>query len=122
MSTVDTEEFRRRLAEERRRVFDALENLQHENPGSLHDETEELSFQDNHLGDVATATFDREMADSLHESESRLLSEIDAALERLDAGTFGICARGGRPSGRSRLEARPWATLCIDCQREMERS
>ena len=51
MSTaVDTEHFRRRLEEERKRVVDAIENLHAENPGSLSDETDELSFQDNHLG------------------------------------------------------------------------
>src|SRR5262249_12073740 len=58
---IDTEQVRARLEEERKRVQDAIDNIHQENPGSLADETEEPTFQDNHLGDIATATFDREM-------------------------------------------------------------
>ena len=46
---------------------------------------------------------------------------IDAALARIDAGTYGTCERCGRPIGQERLEAIPYATLCIDCKREVER-
>src|SRR4051812_11832321 len=54
MSTtdIDTDRFRGVLLEERKRVVDAIDNIHAENPGSLADETEERSFQDNHLGDV----------------------------------------------------------------------
>src|ERR671931_38361 len=78
-----------RLLEERRRVLEAIENLHHENPGSLSEETEELSFQDNHLGDVATVTFDREMASTLEQNSTHVLASIDAALARLEQGTYG---------------------------------
>src|SRR5204863_2067409 len=83
MSTVvDTDRFRGVLLEERKRVVDAIDNIHAENPGSLADETEERSFQDNHLGDVATATFDREMASTLEDNSTHVLTEIDAALAR----------------------------------------
>jgi RNA polymerase-binding protein DksA len=122
MSTaVDTESFRTRLLDERKRVVDAIENIHNENPGSISDETEELTFQDNHLGDVATATFDREMASSLEENSNHVLSEIDAALTRIENGHFGTCEGCGNPIGLERLEALPWATLCIDCKRRQER-
>ena len=121
MSAVDTEQFRQRLLDERRRVLDAIENLHAENPGSIVDETEELSFQDNHLGDVATVTFDREMASTLEEASTHLLGEIDAALARIEDGTFGTCRSCGQPIAVERLEALPWATLCIDCKRKQER-
>ena len=120
MSAVDTAHFRSRLEDERRRVVDAIENIHTENPGSLADETEEPTFQDNHLGDVATATFDREMASSLEENSTRVLAEIDAALERIDEGTYGLCVKCGKPIGVERLEALPWATLCIDDKRKQE--
>ena len=120
MSTVDTERFRVRLEEERKRVVDAIDNLHAENPGSLGDETEDTQFQDNHLGDVATATFDREMADSLEENSTHVLAEIDAALARIADGTYDICERCGKPIGEERLEALPWATLCIEDKRKQE--
>jgi RNA polymerase-binding protein DksA len=121
MSVLDTEQFRERLLEERRRVVDAIDNIHAENPGSLGDETDEPTFQDNHLGDIATATFDREMASSLEENSTHVLAEIDAALARIDEGTYGICQRCGKPIGRERLEALPWATLCIEDKRKQER-
>lgn len=120
MSTVDTELFRQRLEEERQRVVDAIENIHAENPGSMSEETEETAFQGNHLGDVATATFDREMASSLEENSMKVLTEIDAALQRIDEGTYGTCERCGKPIDLERLEALPWATLCIDDKRKQE--
>jgi RNA polymerase-binding protein DksA len=121
MSMLDTKHFRVRLEDERKRVLDAIENIHAENPGSIGEETEELSFQDNHLGDVATATFDREMASSLEENSTHVLGEIDGALARIEEGTFGVCQRCGNPIAEERLEALPWATLCIDCKRKQER-
>jgi RNA polymerase-binding transcription factor DksA len=82
--TVDFEQFRTRLLEERKRVVDAIDNIHAENPGSIGEETDELTFQDNHLGDVATATFDREMASTLEENSTHVLAEIEAALARED--------------------------------------
>jgi RNA polymerase-binding protein DksA len=45
------------------------------------------------------------------------LARIDAALERIEAGTYGLCAGCGGPIARERLEALPYATACIDCSR-----
>jgi RNA polymerase-binding protein DksA len=120
MSAVDVERFRARLLEERERVVGAIDNIHTENPGSLGDETDEPLFQDNHLGDVATATFDREMASTLEDNSTHVLAEIDGALERIDAGTFGTCQACGNPIDEERLEALPWATLCIDDKRKQE--
>ncbi|MGE5274560.1 MAG: TraR/DksA family transcriptional regulator [Verrucomicrobiota bacterium] len=121
MNAVDVERFRARLLEERRHVVDAIDNIHSENPGSLGDETDEPLFQDNHLGDVATATFDREMASTLEDNSTHVLGEIDGALERIDAGTFGTCQACGKPIDEERLEALPWATLCIEDKRKQER-
>ena len=120
MSAVDTARFRTLLLEERQRVIDAIDNIHTENPGSLGDETDEPLFQDNHLGDVATATFDREMATTLEDNSTHVLGEIDGALARIDAGTYGTCQACGGPIGDDRLEALPWATLCIEDKRKQE--
>jgi DnaK suppressor protein len=118
---MDIEHFRSRLLEERKRVVDALEYLKKETPGSLEDETEETSGVENHLADQAAGTLDREVDYSLEESAEQVLGQIEAALARIEAGTYGMCERGDKPIGEERLEARPWATLCIDHQRELER-
>jgi RNA polymerase-binding protein DksA len=121
VSAVDTERFKQLLLDERQRVQDAIENIHAENPGSIGEETEETTFQDNHLGDVATATFDREMASTLEENSAHVLAAIDAALGRIESGGYGVCQSCGNPIGEERLEALPWATLCIDCKRKQER-
>jgi DnaK suppressor protein len=58
---------------------------------------------------------------ALRERSTRQLEAVDLALERLDDGTFGVCRSCGRPIAEERLEARPWAALCIDCQRREDR-
>ena len=121
MSALDTEAFRTRLLDARRQVVGAIDNIHAENPGSLGDETDETTYQDNHLGDVATATFDRETASTLEDNSTHVLTEIDAALGRIDDGTFGTCSSCGEAIGTERLEALPWATLCIEDKRKQER-
>lgn len=121
---IETDRFRERLYEERGRVQAAIDNLHSENPGSLEDETGELtgsSSNDNHLADTATETFDRELADTLEDNSEGVLAAIDGALERIEAGTYGTCVRCGKPIAEERLEALPYAELCIECKREVER-
>jgi RNA polymerase-binding protein DksA len=120
VANVDTERFRTLLLEERKRAEGALRHLHEENPGSIEDETEDETF-DNHLGDAATVTFDREMDYSLEDNTGHVLAAIDEALKRIDGGTFGMCARCGKPIAEERLEAMPHATKCIDCKRVEER-
>jgi RNA polymerase-binding protein DksA len=122
MSTIDTDRYRTMLLEERGRVEEALKRLHDEHSGTIDEETEEISgTTDNHLGDTATATLNREIDYTLEENSEQVLGEIDAALKRLDEGTYGTCVRCGNPIGEERLEARPWALLCIDDQRKQER-
>jgi RNA polymerase-binding protein DksA len=117
---ADTETYRRRLLEERKRVVAALEYLHEENAGSLREEAEEPTIADN-IGETATVTLDREMDYSLEEASNHVLAAIDAALERLDAGTYGVCVTCGKPIGEDRLEAIPYAAQCIECRSREER-
>jgi len=121
VTAIDTELFRQKLLEERRRVLASIDYLHQENPGSIGDETEEMSL-DNHLAETATATLDREIDYTLEGNAHGILSAIDSALARMDDGTYGLCQRCGGPIGQERLEAIPWATLCIDDKRKDERS
>ena len=119
-TALDTEHFKQRLLEERGRVKEALDYIHEENRGQLDDDREEIP-SDNHPGDMATVTFDRELDYTLEENEGRLLQAIDAALTRMDDGSYGACVSCGRPIGAERLEALPWTTQCIDCKRKEER-
>jgi RNA polymerase-binding protein DksA len=120
VSVTDTDHFRDLLVQERQRVQAAIDNLHEENPGTITDESGEEAVYDNHLADTATVTYDRELDYTLEENEEHLLAEIDAALQRIENGTYGVCTNCGKQIPPERLEARPWATLCIDCQRQRE--
>ncbi|HVD42952.1 MAG TPA: TraR/DksA C4-type zinc finger protein [Gaiellaceae bacterium] len=121
MSTIDTDRFREALLEERTRVEAAIQNLHDENPGTLSEDAGEETAYDNHLADTATETYDRELDYTLEENSEHVLADIDAALKRITEGTYGICTNCGEPIAVERLEALPWATLCIDCKRDRER-
>jgi RNA polymerase-binding protein DksA len=119
--TIDTEHFRGALLDERRRVEHALATLRAEHPGSLGDEVEETSpTNDNNLAETATATLGREIDYTLGDNAEQVLSEIDAALTRIEDGTYGMCVNCDNEIPRERLEANPWASLCIDCKRKSE--
>ena len=110
-----------RARDRARRVVAAIENLRNENPGSVEDETGEETY-DQHLADVATAMHDRELDYRLEENEQQLLGAIDGALQRIEDGTYGVCSNCGKPIGEERLEALPWAELCIDCAKRDDRA
>ena len=115
--TVDVERFRAALLEERQRVQDAITYIHDEQP----DTSDETNLS-THLMDNAAVTLEQELDETLEENSSNVLAEIDAALERIEAGTYGTCANCGEEIPTERLEALPYATLCIDCKRrEAER-
>jgi RNA polymerase-binding transcription factor len=122
-SELDIERFRGLLLERRGAVVNALDNLHKENAGSLEDETGELvsGSADQHMADTATETVEREIGNTLEEHDERLLESIDAALQRIENGTYGKCVNCGAQIPEERLEAMPWATLCIECKRKEER-
>jgi RNA polymerase-binding protein DksA len=120
--SIDTEHYRRILLEERERVGRAISNLREDHPGAIDDEAEEISgSSDNHLGDTAAVTLDREIDYTLEENSGHVLTEIDAALKRIEDGTYGICTVCGKEIAPERLEAYPWASLCMDDARKAER-
>ena len=121
MSAIEPDRFREALLEERTRVEAAIQNLHDENPGTLAEDAGEETAYDNHLADTATETYDRELDYTLEENSEQILAEIDGALKRIEDGTYGICTNRGEQISVERLEALPWATLCIDCARDRER-
>lgn len=88
---------------------------------SLADSTSELSAFDQHPGDVASETVEREKDLSVLEHVEAHLHEIDEAVRRVDEGRFGICEGTGERIPDERLEAEPTARYTVDYQAEMER-
>ena len=72
---------------------------------------------DEHDPEGPTLSFEWSRLDAVQREAAADLRAVDAALSRLADGTFGVCARCGRPIGIDRLNARPTAELCIDCAR-----
>jgi RNA polymerase-binding protein DksA len=117
VGTLDYHEFRGLLEAERARLLHASERYQRENSGAITDELDESAGTDN-LGDFAAATYDRELQEGLEEGVLETLRQIDAALQRIEDGTYGVCEVCGKPIGEERLRAIPWTTRCIDHPRQ----
>lgn len=78
----------------------------------------ELSSYDNHPAELGTQLFQVELNSALRVHEEHLLKEIHDALGRIDEGTYGKCAFCGKEINRERLEAIPYARLCIECEED----
>ncbi|PZN06859.1 MAG: transcriptional regulator [Bacillota bacterium] len=113
------EHFRQRLLAERRRIAADLRFDSDIGRLSLRESVGELSTYDNHPGDVGTETFERAKDVARRRDVQRALHDIDAALARLEEGTYGYCQRCGRPIPRERLEALPATPYCEACAEAM---
>jgi len=77
---------------------------------------------DDESADAGTATFEREKELSIEQNVRDLLQKIERALKRVDAGTYGICDRCGKPIEKARIKALPYVDLCIkDAQAQSRR-
>lgn len=70
----------------------------------------------NHMADDATEAFDQAAGLALRRNLEQTLRQVEEALDRFEAGTYGICQQCGQPIDLARLEALPYATLCLRCQ------
>jgi DnaK suppressor protein len=118
MTPSEAREFRAALDAERERIAGAIASLQ---DGGRRTVDEDGGEPGGVGADSASVTFDRELDEGLGEGASQTLAQIDRALARLEDGSYGTCERCGEPISAERLQARPWATLCIDDQRRADR-
>ncbi|PWK12869.1 TraR/DksA C4-type zinc finger protein [Tumebacillus permanentifrigoris] len=82
--------------------------------------TDELSFYDNHPADLGSETFERGKDLALREHHSIRLNEVDAAIERMEDGTYGTCVHCNQEIPFARLEVEPAAEFCVDCQEQAD--
>ena len=119
---IDQERIRTRLEEERVRLEGVRESIRRDQgEGSSVDAAGELSSFDQHPGDLGTETFEQEKNLSLLEQVEAELDEIEAAFQRLERGTYGVCQACGKPIAPERLEALPATRFCVEDQARAER-
>ncbi len=102
-----------RLLELRKELLRDADDLQK----AAQEETPSFSM---HMADAATDSFDRDLALSLLSFEQDALREIDAALNRIHDGSYGVCEFTGTPIPRPRLESIPWARGTVEAQAQLE--
>jgi DnaK suppressor protein len=112
MEKRSLDRFRKSLKEQRDALQLRLVRVRRHSPIGLLDVKDEGDRANAHLADEMSA---------LEETQAQnLLLAVNAALDRIDAGTFGECRDCGREIGAKRLEAIPWARYCITCQELMD--
>ncbi len=122
------------VPEKFRRYYKLLIELRNHVTGQLDQHTEEtlkrsskedsgdLSSYGQHMADAGTDTFDRDFALSLVSNEQEALSEIEAAIQRIKQGTYGICEVTQQPIAKERLLAVPFTRYSAEAQKELERN
>jgi RNA polymerase-binding transcription factor DksA len=115
--TIDLAERRAELVRLRERILRAATDLaaDDEGEGEIN-----VAAGDQHMADHATDLVDLEVDLSLEENAENVVAEIDEALARIDDGTYGTCKVCGRVIPEERLDAIPYATLCLDDKRLQE--
>jgi RNA polymerase-binding transcription factor DksA len=113
---MDPEQARQLIKGERQRLEGLVREREAEGIGtqSESDQISELSSLDQHQGDIATETFEREKDFSLLEQLQAEIDDLDAALRKVEEGTYGTCEICGTEISPERLEARPGSRTCID--------
>ena len=107
------DKLKKQLKEEHKRLKAQLSTLQVHDRGAIGYST--------HQADDGTEAFEQAKGLTLRQSSERLLQQVESALARFEDGTYGLCCDCGRPIDPARLEALPYAELCLDCQSKQER-
>jgi DnaK suppressor protein len=103
-----------RLEAERRQTLARLADLS-DDFDAVVAASRDTNADDEHDPEGATIAFERSQVQALVRQAREHLAEIEAAVERVDSGTYGTCEDCGQPIGEGRLEARPVARTCINC-------
>jgi RNA polymerase-binding protein DksA len=116
----DLEHFRDLLLAKRRELVGDMSQMEREALRSSGGTN--LSTLPIHMADMGTDNYEQEFTLGLVEKDRNLLREINAALAKIQNGTFGICEGTGKPISKARLEAQPWARYSIEHARQLERN
>ncbi len=115
------EQLRKRLEEERDNLARDLRQLESEEITRQVGPPSETDSYGNHLADTATDTFEAEKAIALENHLKGTLSAVEQALQKFELGTYGVCEDCGQKIDLERLDALPYATLCLTCKAKQEK-
>jgi len=73
------------------------------------------------IGDMSSVTYSRDVLFNLSENQRQKIRDIDAAIERIDKGEYGICMSCNEPISPRRMEVRPFSRYCIECKTDIEK-
>ena len=118
LKPADIDRFKDMLLQKRREILGDVDAMKTE---TLKKERSDLSNVPFHMADAGSDNFEMENTLGLMDEEVRLLAHIDAALERIGNGTYGICTGSGKPIPKTRLEAIPWALYCVEYAELLEK-
>ncbi|MCH2138817.1 MAG: TraR/DksA C4-type zinc finger protein [Phycisphaerales bacterium] len=117
LSRKELNQFKKLLLAKRREVLQALDSMESQ---ALRSDSGETSSMPIHMADVGSDVYDQDLKLGLSASERERIQDIDAALERIAGGTYGICESTGNVIKMARLNAKPWARFSIDAARKLE--
>ncbi len=109
-----------RFRKQRQRLLKLREHILKEVKQLKDEACEEVPNYSMHMADAATDSFDRDLVLGLASFEQEGLYEIDAALKRLEDGSYGVCELTGKPIPWERLEAIPWTRFSLDAENQLE--
>ena len=122
MKTQKQQQYRQRLHELAEQIQRGMPSLRATAlRGTGGEASGNLSNAPIHLADLGTDNFQQEIDAGLLQNEQQILGAIGAALDRLDAGSYGACARCGKKIPEARLQAVPYASRCLPCEKRAER-
>ncbi|MFO7945589.1 MAG: TraR/DksA C4-type zinc finger protein [Armatimonadota bacterium] len=117
---LDVEEFKKRLLEEKERLTEHIKRLDDQTSGRdrFNRDTPSRDF-DELGGDAAFDTAQRGQVQAVGDNFREILEAVNAALDKIEKGTYGICDRCGKNITKARLEFLPYASLCKKCRKEL---
>lgn len=116
LSDDELEHFKSKLEKEKKETEQKIENLKSSAESIDENADDRQSGQDHHPGDVASDTQMKKTNFTLLEKQRDKLQKIEAALERIDMETYGVCLITGKPIQKERLEAMPYAMHAADAK------
>ncbi|MFD7769989.1 TraR/DksA C4-type zinc finger protein [Streptomyces sp. NPDC059787] len=114
----EAEEARAELTSEVLRLREEITSSEQSLAGLMRDSGDGAGDDD---ADTGTKNITREHELALAANAREMLTQFERALQRLDAGTYGLCENCGDPIGKARMQAFPRATLCVECKQKQER-
>ena len=117
MTNADLTLHRERLLALRARIQGDTTQME---DNALNKDHNQVTSMPNHMAELATGNFDQELTLRVLGSEEDVLAQIEAAIERIEEGSYGRCNKCGKPIPKARLDAIPYAAQCVRCASKHE--